>query len=147
MIDRIVSPLLEKPGLDYVSNTLKPTFPEGLDVEAVRYTALERAWREAELPSEREHVTPYIWNHPDLFQLLNIEHGQDLSWMRWTVDYEQDMVFAREVYFRLYHGQVFSMSEILRLVEEHPELAAINQGIMRNAGYALSLEKDMAGER
>ena len=144
VIDEVVQPLLEFPALDYVSNTLAPSYPEGLDVEAFRYSALEKAWNEARLMSEREHVTPYIWNNPERFQLKNVSLAQDMSALRWTLDYEQDLEFARAVYGRLYRGQVFRMLEILRLLKEHPELAAINHGIARNAGYALSVEKDLS---
>src|SRR5207245_2630068 len=72
--------------LDYASNTQPPTFPDGQDTEVFSAAALARAWREARLPSEREHVTPYIWKHPDRFRLANVRHAADLARMRWTVD-------------------------------------------------------------
>jgi spore coat polysaccharide biosynthesis protein SpsF len=144
VIDLVVSSLLADPAIDYASNTMEPTFPEGLDVEAFRFSALERAWREARLPSEREHVTPYIWKHPELFRLVSVRHREDLSKLRWTLDYEEDLRFAREVYRRLYHGQVFEMQEILQLLEEEPQLAAINSGFQRNAGYNQSLQKEQS---
>ncbi len=141
--DHAVRLWLRQPDLDYVSNTLEPTYPEGLDIEVFTREALERAWREARLPSEREHVTPYIWKHPDRFRLLNFKHERDLSHLRWTVDYPEDLAFAREVYARLYRpGQVFLMEDILRLLEAEPELARINAGIQRNEGYLKSLAQD-----
>ncbi len=142
--DRAVRLWLERPAeLDYVSNTLKPTYPEGLDIEVFTREALERAWREARLPSEREHVTPYIWKHPDRFRVLNFEHSRDLSHLRWTVDYPADLEFARAVYARLYRpGEVFLMDDILRLLEAEPALAQINTGFQRNAGYMKSLAED-----
>ncbi len=142
--DHAVRLWLEHPHeLDYVSNTLKPTYPEGLDIEVFTRQALERAWREASLPSEREHVTPYIWKHPDRFRLLNFEYERDLSHLRWTVDYPADLTFARAVYARLYRpGAVFLMDDILRLLEAEPALARINAGIRRNEGYLKSLAED-----
>ena len=143
VIDRVIGYYLEhKDNLDYVSNTIKATYPEGLDVEVFSFDALERAWQEAEKPSEREHVTPYICNHPELFRLANVENDEDLSHLRWTLDTEADLRFTREVYARLYHGQVFLMKDILTLLRAEPELAQINQGTPRNAGYLESLEQE-----
>ena len=68
IIDRVVK-FFQSGEYDYVSNTrIEPTYPDGLDTEVFRYSALERAWREACLRSEREHVTPYIWKQPTLFR-------------------------------------------------------------------------------
>jgi spore coat polysaccharide biosynthesis protein SpsF len=145
VIDKVIGYYLEHEGeLDYVSNTIKPTYPEGLDVEVFSFDALAKAWREAKKPSEREHVTPYIWNHPEIFRLANVENEEDLSHLRWTLDYEEDLRFVREVYARLYHGQVFLMKDILALLSAEPELARINQGIARNKGYLESWEKEQA---
>ena len=143
VIDKVVSYYVKnKDNLDYVSNTLKPTYPEGLDVEVFSFNALEKAWREAKKPSEREHVTPYIWNHSEIFRLANVENDEDLSHLRWTLDTEADLQFTREIYARLYHGQVFLMAEILALLRAEPGLAQINQGIDRNEGYLRSLEQE-----
>lgn len=143
VIDKVVSYYLShKEGVDYVSNTIKPTYPEGLDVEGFSFEALGKAWKEAKKPSEREHVTPYIWNHPELFRLTNVENDEDLSHLRWTVDTEADLQFTREIYARLYHGQVFFMKDILALLSAEPELARINKGITRYEGYLRSLEQE-----
>lgn len=146
VIDRVVTCLLENPELDYASNTIEPTYPEGLDIEVFTFKALERAWNEARLTSEREHVTPYIWKNPEKFNILNLRHSHDLSSLRWTLDYEEDLQFTREIYDRLYHGQIFLMDEILGLLAREPHLLEINQGKVRNAGYLLSLQQD-AGEQ
>lgn len=143
VIDKVVGYYLNhKKSVDYASNTIKPTYPEGLDVEVFSAEALEKAWREAKKSSEREHVTPYIWNHPERFRLANIENNEDLSHLRWTLDTGADLRFAREIYARLYHGQVFLMKDILALLRAEPELAQINQGIARNTGYLESLEQE-----
>jgi spore coat polysaccharide biosynthesis protein SpsF len=142
VIDKVVVELLAESAVDYASNTLRPTYPEGLDVEAFTFHALEKAWREAALPSEREHVTPYIWKHPWRFRIKEVCHTEDLSHLRWTVDYDDDLRLVREVYARLDGCRVFGMHDILRLLQEHPELAALNRGIVRNEGYNESLKKD-----
>ena len=128
---------------DYVSNTLEPTFPVGLDTEVLRQEALEQAWRDARLMSEREHVTPYIWKHPLLFHLGNVKHDHDLSRFRWTVDEPEDLEFVRRVYRSLARRASFGMAEMLGLIEMHPELAKINAKFQRDEGYDKSVREDM----
>jgi spore coat polysaccharide biosynthesis protein SpsF (cytidylyltransferase family) len=142
VLDKIVEYFLAHPELDYASNTIEPSYPEGLDIEVFSFSALERAWQEARLPSEREHVTPYIWKNPEIFKAANIRHKTDLSHFRWTLDYEEDLRFTREVYARLQQKGVFLMNDILTLLQGEPELSKINQGIDRNVGYKASLQKD-----
>ena len=140
---RVLAKFLEAGGvLDYVSNTQPPTFPDGLDTEVFSFPALERAWHEARLVSEREHVTAYIWKHPELFRLLNVAHEADLSDRRWTVDELPDLEFVRAIYDRL--GETFGMDDVLALVRRQPELQAINQGAARNEGYANAVRADGA---
>jgi spore coat polysaccharide biosynthesis protein SpsF len=136
--------LRRAPNIDYVSNTVEPTWPEGLDVEVFSREALERADREATLRSEREHVTPYIYNHPEFFRNLQVKHTRDLSTLRWTLDYAEDLAFARAVYERLDQGAIFGMAEILALLEAEPALRELNRGFLRNAGYLKSLAEEQA---
>lgn len=128
--------------VDYVSNTIVPTWPDGLDVEVISRRALERAWREATLCSEREHVTPYIYKNPEQFRIAEVRNATDLSSLRWTVDHPQDLAFVRGVYARLDHGTIFGTEEVLVLLKAYPELSAINQGFKRNEGYLKSLALD-----
>lgn len=128
---------------DYATNTLPPTYPDGLDVEVFSFKTLEKAWNEARLQSEREHVTPYIRKNPDLFKLGNITNEEDLSSMRWTVDEKEDLEFVKEIYKNLYpKKEVFLMDDILNLLKEKPELMKINDQYKRNEGYLMSLKKD-----
>lgn len=130
--------------VDYASNTLAPTFPDGLDTEVFSFAALERAWRESALASEREHVTPYIWKNPFKFRLASIADEVDRSALRWTVDEAQDLEFVRAVYQHLYRDgePPFGMDAVLALLENKPELKAMNTGFLRNEGYAKSLRED-----
>lgn len=142
LIDKAVK-ILQSGNYDYVSNTLKPTFPEGLDVEVFTSSSLEKAYQEATLPSEREHVTPFIWKNPHFFSLHNFCHISDLSHWRWTLDTEEDLKFIKEVYRSLYReGEYFSFSQVVDFIKAHPYVSSINSGIARNAGYLLSLKKD-----
>ncbi|MEX2526809.1 MAG: glycosyltransferase family protein [Gemmatimonadota bacterium] len=134
-------------GLDYVSNAHPPTYPDGLDTEVVSREALERAGREASLPSEREHVTAYIWNHPERFHLANVEHPTDLSHLRWTVDEPVDLALIREVYRRLAASQsqpspadTAGLEEVLALFQADPGLGRENATIGRDEGYWRSVE-------
>lgn len=129
--------------VDMASNVYPPTFPDGLDTWVFSATALERAWCEARLRSEREHVTPYIAKHADLFRLANVASPVDLSAHRWTVDEPVDLTFVRRVYGALDRGDgMFTMAEVLDLLAREPELRGLNKGIGRDEGYAKSLRED-----
>jgi spore coat polysaccharide biosynthesis protein SpsF len=129
-------------GFDYVSNTLKPTFPDGLDAEVFSRHALEAAYRDARLPSEREHVTPYIKNSAS-FLKHNLENAIDLSALRWTVDEPADFELVQRIFDTLY-PQIpnFGMSHILELLEHHADWMDLNKHIGRDEGYAKSLMGD-----
>jgi spore coat polysaccharide biosynthesis protein SpsF (cytidylyltransferase family) len=128
---------------DYASNCQDPSFPDGLDVEIFKAGALEEAWKNATLPSETEHVTPYIKNHPDIFRIGSFRGKEDLSHLRWCVDEPEDFEFATRIYEELYSkNPEFLTDDILHLLEQKPELTKINTGIERNAGYKKSLEQD-----
>ena len=142
VFDIVVTKFLDG-NYDYFTNTLPPTYPDGLDVEVFSFQALEKSWNEAMLSSEREHVTPYIRKNPQIFKLGNIESEVDLKDMRWTVDEKEDLQFVREIFKKLYSkGNVFLMEEILDLLKEHPELMKINNQFERNEGYLKSLRED-----
>jgi len=145
IIDRAVGFFSKnKDSVDYVSNTIEPTFPEGLDIEVFSFNALEKAWKETKKTSEREHVTVYMWTHPGKFRLANIRHGgENLSHLHWTVDDEKDLEFAREVYSRLYRDdKVFLMKDVLNLLDTYPHLKKINASHVRFEGYIRSLKED-----
>jgi spore coat polysaccharide biosynthesis protein SpsF len=120
-------------GFDYASNGFKPTWPDGLDVEVLTFSALETAWREAKEPMLREHVTMFLYRHPERFRLGSFENDVDLSGMRWTVDHPGDYEFVRAVYDRLYPSNpAFTSADILALLALEPTLADLNAGIERN---------------
>lgn len=142
IVDATVSLFLSG-GLDYASTGAM--FPDGLDTEAFSAAALETAWREARLASEREHVTPFIWKRPERFRIAALPAERDLSAKRWTVDEPRDLEFVRAVYERLGRdGAPFGMAEVLALLEREPGLESLNTGIVRNAGYLKSLAEDAA---
>lgn len=142
LIDSIIRFHLEG-GYDYSSNTIQPTFPDGLDVEVCRFSALCRAWQETTLPSQREHVTPFIHQQPERFRLGSFVDDWDRSWLRWTVDEPDDFELVAKIYGALYpRNPRFTTADVMALVEASPELATLNIHHGRNEGYALSLRKD-----
>jgi spore coat polysaccharide biosynthesis protein SpsF len=141
IIDKVVQ-TFHKSAFDYVSNALECTYPDGLDTEIFRFEALERAWQEARLKSEREHVTPYIFKHPELFRLGSVKQEEDLSSWRWTVDTPRDLEFVRAIH-KFIKDEEFGMDEIVKLLKEHPELSELNSGQQRNEGYQKSLRADI----
>lgn len=128
---------------DYTTNTNPETFPDGEDVEVFTFASLKKAWSDANLLSEREHVTPYIRKNPSLFKLANVKWSTDLSQKRWTLDNPVDFDFIKHIYQGLYKkNPLFSMQDVLDFLAAHPELEDINSGINRNEGYVKSLNND-----
>ena len=140
VIDLVIKEYIRGP-YDYVSNILPPTYPDGLDTEVFSFSALEQAWNNAALKSEREHVTPYIRNHPERFRIGNVRCTENLSALRWTVDTTRDLEFVQAIYAH-FQSRPFGMDEILELLRKRPELKAVNVGIERNDGYQKSLRED-----
>lgn len=128
VIDKVVSHF-GSGGFDYASNTVKRTYPRGLDIEAFTAQGLARSWREAKEPYQRVHVTPYFYQNPDLFKLGYVQQELDQNEMRWTVDTPDDLRFVREVYERLKKSDGFSWRDVLKLLEREPGLVAINAHI------------------
>lgn len=125
--DLVVKTFMEN-SCDYCCNNMPRTFPHGLDTEVFSFEALERAWKEAKTPYEREHVTPYIRENPDKFKIINTKNNVDLSQLRWTLDYPEDLEFIAEIYKRLYPSkEIFYMEEVLDVLSKEPWLIEINK--------------------
>ena len=142
VLDAVIALHREEAG-DYTTNTLKATFPDGLDVEVMTWNALKTAWEQAGLASEREHVTPYIRKHPERFTLSNLECPQDLGAKRWTVDTAEDYEFVRIIYQQLAarRGR-FGMADVLEFLSRNRHLESMSHHLERNEGYAKSLRED-----
>jgi len=141
IVDRVVSEFL-KLG-NYAAVGTDDTFPDGLDTTAYSFAAIKQAWRQARLPSEREHVGPYIQNHPELFKTKAISFTPKSGHLRWTVDEEADLELVREIFGRLFKEEdMFCTKDVLELLEREPALSHINAYITRNEGYQKSLKED-----
>jgi spore coat polysaccharide biosynthesis protein SpsF len=130
MIDELVCALKNDPrGLDYISNTQAPRkIPHGLDVEAMRADALQRACNEAAVREEREHVTPYFYRNPNLFRLARVDPPVDLSAHRWTLDTPDDHELLERILLALPPG-AFAWRDTLEVLERHPEWVSINSSV------------------
>ena len=142
VIDEVIQHFLSNK-IDYAHTPAN--YPEGLDTEVFSFDALERAAREAKLPSEREHVTLYIRNHPELFRIDGEWKNGDseYSTMHWSVDTQADFDFATKIYEQLYTtNQRFNKDDVLALLAQHPELLEINKGGTGYEGLTKSLKED-----
>lgn len=136
-IDRLLSAFFESEA-DFAANRLPPpwkrTSPIGLDAEVCWFSALERAWKEAVEPFEREHVMPYLYDQDGRFKTFLLQYEQDYSAKRWTVDTPEDLELIRQVFQRLASPSDFSWREVLSLFEKEPGLAEINATVKHKSG-------------
>ncbi len=116
---------------DYASNTLHRSWPRGLDTEAFSAAVLEAAALEAVEPHEREHVTPYVYRHPERFCLLPVVGLHAYGDLRWTVDTREDLAMVREVYHALDGRADFGWRDVLQLVQKRPEIAELNCSVLQ----------------
>jgi spore coat polysaccharide biosynthesis protein SpsF len=117
--------------VDYASNTLEPrTYPRGLDVEVIARAALERAAREDTDPASREHATPYIYRHPELFRLLRVPSDEDHADQRWSLDTPEDYLLIGRIYDAIGRDD-FTWREALAVVEANPSWASINRDVVQ----------------
>ena len=149
VIDRTVQEFMLA-GVDFAANRLPPpwrrTYPIGLDTEVCTFAALERAWREADLPHHREHVMPYLYEPAtsnqqlpggslsSTFRVLVVNHDVDgdrksLGHLRWTVDTAEDLNLIRQIYAHFPGRDDFTWLDVLELVQHNPELGQINADV------------------
>ena len=116
-------------GADYASTSYpRRTFPLGISSEIMRASVLERAWRDDDDPAWREHVTPYIYRHPERFRLSGFSCEADYTYHRWTLDTPEDFELLRTI-FDHFGAHDVGWRDVLAAAEAHPEWQAINAGI------------------
>ena len=122
---------------------LSGEFPDGLDCTMFSFKALQTAWKNSKLQSEREHVGPYMVNHPELFAIGGYEKFKNLGHLRLTLDDPRDYQLLSTIFKKLYDiDNFFNHEMIINLLNESPELLKINSEIIRNEGYAKSILND-----
>lgn len=141
MIDQMIQTFIETVGMEYLTNSTPPSYPEGADIEIFTFKALKRAWEKTQLSSDREHVTPYFYNSGE-FVCSSKVSPRDLSAWRWTVDYEQDLKFMNTLFEVQSNLEQLNYKDIVTLLEENPEVMKINQDIIRNEGYLKSRSEE-----
>jgi len=144
LVDKVIQRCIDQ-GLDYCSNVLDPHYPDGQDVEVFRFSALEKAWKEATLTSEREHVTPFIWKNSSykggsLFKSDNFQENYSFGHLRMTVDEQKDLDVIRKVIETL--GIDRSWLEYANYLESNEGVKKLNETITRNEGYNKSISKE-----
>jgi spore coat polysaccharide biosynthesis protein SpsF len=143
VVDQVVRKAIER-DVDYCANIITEDFPDGQDVEVFKLSALERAWNEATLKSEREHVTPFIRNNSDLkggelFTAYDVKCHSNFNTIRMTVDEKADLIAIRRLIDEL--GISSTWEEYVEYIIKHSESIG-NTNIIRNEGYQKSLTKD-----
>ncbi len=143
LVDQVID-FVQENNKDYGSNGLIEHFPDGQDVEVFKFSALELAWKNARLQSEREHVTPYIRNHANkngsnLFTAISFPCESDFSNIRMTVDESSDFELIKILINKL--GVEKTWLEYTNYIIEN-NLTKINDQIIRNEGYLKSLKND-----
>jgi len=126
---------------DYATNCLPRTFPYGTEVEIFSFEKLHQVWLNAKKPSEREHVTPYFYNHPELFKIANLENSKNISNLRWTVDRKNDLKLVQTIIEKINHSPIL-LEDILNLYSQQPKLFEQNKPVIQNEGYVKSLKDD-----
>lgn len=140
IVDRVIEKYLTEK-YDYVSNTLPRTFPVGTDVEIFSIKSLEKTWKNATLLSEKEHVTQYIRNKKEKFNIGNIENLEKMDNLRWTLDRIEDYDLIKKIVSHIDKKPIL-IADILNLFSKQPELTKINQHISSDEGIIRSLKKD-----
>jgi spore coat polysaccharide biosynthesis protein SpsF len=141
IVDQVVT-ARRQAGADYASNIDPPTYPDGLDVEVFTGAALARAHNEARLPSEREHVTPWMRTAAAGLRRVNCQAIADFSSLRLTVDYPDDLRAVRAVVAQLASAKIsFDLFDVLRCLSLREDIRGMNTH-QRNEGYLKSLATD-----
>jgi spore coat polysaccharide biosynthesis protein SpsF len=144
LIDSIIKKTIDE-SLDYCSNILIPTFPDGMDVEVMKYESLYKAYQLSKLKSDREHVTPFIWRNStfkgqNIFKSANFASPIDYSSVRLTVDEIQDFEVVKKLIEKI--GFEASWIDYTKEYLRDKEIYSLNSYISRNEGYFKSLEND-----
>jgi glutamate-1-semialdehyde aminotransferase/spore coat polysaccharide biosynthesis protein SpsF (cytidylyltransferase family) len=141
IIDDVISSFfLNK--VDYASNIHPPTFPDGLDVEVFKFSALKEAYIKTIKFSEREHVTPFIINSKK-FKKFNFENDKDYSFLRLTLDEKEDFILIEKIIKHFKNNLNFNLQDILTLYTKKKNFFSINNHLVRNEGYNLNAGQKM----
>jgi glutamate-1-semialdehyde 2,1-aminomutase len=144
LVDKVIDVAIKNDS-DYCSNVLTETFPDGQDIEVFRFDALKKAWINATLDSDKEHVTPYIRKNADvnngkMFKALSYESDKYYGKVRMTVDQQEDFEVIKYLVETL--GTDKTWNEYAELILAEKNVSAVNEHINRNEGYRQSIKKE-----
>ena len=144
IIDKVVKKF-HSGNFDFVSNfyPYPRTYPEGFSVEVFSKEILDEGYYKMQKPSDREHVTFFIWMQPKKYKIFRVDNNKDISKYRLTLDYEEDYQVIKKIFEELYpNNPSFSMEEVILWLEKNPEIKKINSHIQPNQGWKKALEDD-----
>ena len=125
IVDKVITKFIENK-FDYVANTHPRTFPYGTETEVFSFNALKLAWEETDDDFDKEHVTPFFYKNTDKFKIGNVIQETNQSNYRWTVDYEDDLKFVKNVVQKIQKNPILT-HDIVNLLEKNPEIVKINK--------------------
>jgi spore coat polysaccharide biosynthesis protein SpsF len=134
VVNQVLSVFAATPAsYDYVSNMIQPTFPLGMATEVMSFTTLSDVFERARAAAEREHVTPYIYWHPERYRIGSVTMSPNLSHHRWTVDTTEDFDLVSRIVQALYPAKRdFRMADVLSVLQAHPDWEDINRHVSQN---------------
>jgi glutamate-1-semialdehyde 2,1-aminomutase len=141
IVDDVISNFFLKK-VDYASNIHPPTFPDGLDVEVFKFSALKEAYIKTGQSTEREHVTPFIINNKR-FKKFNLKNYKDYSFLRLTLDEKEDFILIKKIINNFKNNLNFNFKNIVTLYENQKNFFLINNHLTRNEGYNLNTGQKM----
>lgn len=127
---------------DYCSNALTPSYPLGEKVEVFSFSALEKAWQNAQTGPERECVTAYITKHPDIFKLHSVSYVVDISDKKWALDTQKDYDFIKKIYDAMPDPDNFSLTDVLDMLRKHPYLESATERAKTRGCFCKTKQKD-----
>ena len=140
IVDKTIQYYLDN-DFDYVNNFLERTYPIGTEVEIFSFEVLQKCWEEAKKSSEREHVTPFIYNNPNQFKIGFIKNNENLANLHWTVDRIEDYEFVKSIIEKAKKRPIL-LKDVLQILQDTPELKKINSHVDPFEGYKRSIEND-----
>jgi len=140
IVDKVVQKYIDG-CCQHIGNTRPPTFPDGLDVGLFSFQLLRRLNDILETEIDREWYMLYIWENMDTIRIDNVTREEDISHLRWTVDYPEDLEFVQEVYAEL--GGDFRTADVLALLERRPELVILDEPRYRRGQMNVYLEGEL----
>jgi len=131
LIDELVAAFIKRTP-DFACNVAPRTYPRGLDAEIFTARALNRAWRLAQAPHQREHVTPIFYERRDLFRMISVTGNRDYSRFRWTLDSADDLRLIQAIY-QHFGDRDCGWRDVVSLMTQQPELEQLNSRVVQKS--------------